>query len=133
MKQFDMKNYGKELILDIHDCYENRFNRKDIARYFDELVELIDMKPMKRTWWDYFWYPKWFIKIMGWDNEDKVYGASAVQFIRTSNITIHVIYNLRQIYLNIFSCKDFDAELVTDFSQCFFWGEIVNKKIIDRL
>ncbi len=128
-----MKNYGKELILDLHDCYEERFNRKDIGRYFDELIDLIGMEKRKRTWWDYFWFPEWFIRLMRWDLDDKVYGASAVQFIQTSNITIHVIYNLRQIYLNIFSCNDFDAEMAADFSQCFFWAEIANKKIIDRL
>lgn len=128
-----MKNYGKELILDLHDCYEERFSRKDIAKFFNELCDLIDMEQGKRSWWDFYYYPLWFIKLMRWDKEDKIYGTSAIQFIRTSNITIHVIYNLRQVYLNIFSCKDFDAEMVIDYSQCFFWGEVKNKQIIDRL
>ena len=127
-----MDNYGKELVLDLHDCYETRFNRKDLSRFFNELCDLIKMKQCKKVFWDYKWYPKFIIRLMGWDKNPKTYGTSGVQFIMTSNITIHIIENLRQIYLNIFSCNDFDAELVTDFAQCFFWGEVVNKQIIDR-
>lgn len=128
-----MDTYGKELVLDLHDCYEERFSRKDIAKFFNELCDLIDMEACKKTWWDYFWWPNWIIKLMKWDQNDRLFGTSAVQFISTSNITIHIINNMRQIYLNIFSCKDFDEDMVIDYAQCFFWGKVVNQKVISRL
>lgn len=127
-----MESYGKELILDLHDCYEERFNRASLKKYFNELCELIDMEQCKLTWWDYFWWPKFIIRMMGWDRSQHLYGTSAVQFIMTSNITIHVIENMRHIYINIFSCKDFDEDVVVDYTQCYFWGEVVNRKVLVR-
>ena len=126
-----MDTYGKELILDLHDCYETRFNRRDLKRYFNELCDLIDMEQMKLSWWDYHWWPAWIVNLMGWRDDPKTYGTSAVQFIMTSNITVHIIDDMYNIYLNIFSCKDFDDELVADFTQCFFWDEIVNKTVLE--
>ena len=38
-----MKNYGKELILDLHDCNSDKFNRTDLEDFFIELCDLIDM------------------------------------------------------------------------------------------
>ena len=128
-----MEIYGKELIIDLHDCYETRFNRKDIKRFFNELCALIDMEQCKLTWWDYFWYPVWFRKFMGWMDNPKTYGTSAVQFIMTSNITIHVIDQLKRVYLNIFSCKDFDEKVVLDYAQYYFGGKIVNQKVFERI
>ena len=36
-------NYGKELILDLHECDPSKFNRKDLEQFCIELCELIDM------------------------------------------------------------------------------------------
>ena len=47
-----MKNYGKELILDLHNCDIELFNRVDIDYYFKELCRQIDMKAEDRFWWD---------------------------------------------------------------------------------
>ena len=127
-----MKTYGKELIIDLHHCNNELFNRKDLKRFFQELTEALDMEACKLSFWDYHYYPKWFIKLMKWDQEDKIFGTSAIQFIRTSNITIHTIDNLRLVYLNIFSCKDFDEDQILDFAICYFGGVAVNHKTIER-
>ena len=42
-----MKNYGKETILDIHNCDAEQFTRKSIRKYFIELCDLIDMQREK--------------------------------------------------------------------------------------
>ena len=60
-------------------------------------------------------------------------GTSAVQFILTSNIIIHTLDLLGNVYINIFSCKDFDPENAIKFSKNWFRGEIVNSHIIERI
>lgn len=121
------KDYGKELILDIHNCNTNNFNRKDLRLFFKQLCELIDMEKCKLTFWDDH----------GVAEEEKqtlphLKGTSAVQFITTSNITIHTLDIMKRVYLNIFSCKDFDSKTVKMFAAFFFDGKIVNCKTIRR-
>src|SRR6266850_7320222 len=112
------KPYGKELILDIHDCDPSTFTRKSIGKFFRELCDLIEMERCKLCWWDDVGVPE----------EDKqtlphLKGTSAIQFIKTSNITIHTLDLLGAVYLNIFSCKDFDAKAAKNFSSKWFGGK----------
>ena len=122
-----MKTYGKELILDLHDCNPELFNEKDLTRFFKELCELIDMQREPLHFWVYE------------DPEEKakapphLKGTSAVQFIQTSNITIHALDDLKAVYLNVFSCKDFESLDVMVFAKEFFGGEIVSNLTRGRL
>ena len=123
-----MSKYGKELILDLHDCKSSfKFNRKDLDIFFKVLCNLIGMKKCKRTFWDYKGYPEEYEKA-----PIHLKGTSAVQFISTSNITIHTLDEMKRVYLNIFSCKPFDEEIAIAFCQEWFAGKIVNSQIIDR-
>ena len=47
-----MEGYGKELILDLHECDVSTFTRESIQNYFDELCKLIDMKQCEMHFWD---------------------------------------------------------------------------------
>ncbi len=38
------KPYGKEFIMDLHECDTKTFTRKSIERYFKEVCDLIHMK-----------------------------------------------------------------------------------------
>jgi len=126
-----MGNFGKELILDMHDCDVSKFNRKDIEDYFIQLCNLIDMVRMDLYFWDY----------LDAAEEDKpklpeeahLVGTSAIQFIRTSNVTIHTIDLFESVYLNIFSCKEFDEDVAKKFSEDFFRGNTVNFHVMDRV
>ncbi|KKT27979.1 MAG: hypothetical protein UW12_C0011G0007 [Parcubacteria group bacterium GW2011_GWF1_43_9] len=121
------KSYGKELVLDLYNCNSKKFNRKEIARYFRELCDLIEMQRDDMHFWDDVGVPK----------KDRVtlphlVGTSAIQFIMTSNVTIHTLDILKRVYLNIFSCKDFDAKIAAEFSRKFFGGKIVTSKVVIR-
>lgn len=110
-----MKDYGKELVLDLHECDSSTFTRKSIRKYFKELCKLIDMQREAIHWWDDLYTPE--------DEKETLphlVGTSAVQFIRTSNITIHSLDIMKRVYLNIFSCKDFDSEVAKNFSVKWF-------------
>ena len=85
------------------------------------------MKRSKLTWWDDYHVPKAYRQ-----TEPHLKGTSAVQFIMTSNITIHTLDLLSHVYLNIFSCKDFDARKAAEFSRKFFDGRIVGFTTVVR-
>jgi S-adenosylmethionine/arginine decarboxylase-like enzyme len=121
------KNYGKEVILDLHDCNPKKFTRKLIKQYFVELCDLIDMQRCKLCWWDDYGLPK-----EKRQTEPHLKGVSAIQFIMTSNITIHTLDLLQSVYVNIFSCKSYDAKIVRDFTKKWFEGKVVNYKVIIR-
>ena len=122
-----MKGYGKELIFDLHECDTATFTRKSIRKFFKELCDLIDMKREKLCWWDDLHTPE-----EEKETEPHLKGTTAVQFIKTSNITIHTLDLLKSVYLNIFSCKDFDPEIVKQFTEEWFKGKIVNNHVIER-
>lgn len=122
-----MKHYGKELILDIHNCNSDTFNRKSIRNYFKKLCELIDMERCKLSWWDDYGVPP-----EEQQTEPHLKGTSAIQFIITSNITIHTLDILKSVYINIFSCKDFDAQKAEDFTKEWFKGKVVNSLLVER-
>ena len=120
------KNYGKELILDLHECNPDLFNRRDLRRFFKQLCEQIDMERCKLTFWDYRWSrkPK--------DIEAHLEGTTAVQFISTSNVTIHTLTQLKAVYLNIFSCKDFNTEKAAYVCRALFEGKVVTQRTVIR-
>lgn len=123
-----MNYYGKELILDLHNCDSSTFTRKSIKKYFELLCEKIDMVPDTLYWWDdYDLDPKYH------QTEPHTKGTSAVQFILTSNITIHTLDILENVYLNVFSCKDFDSNIAIKFSEEWFKGKAVNSQVIERI
>jgi S-adenosylmethionine decarboxylase len=123
-----MHLYGKELIIDLHNCDPVMFDRKSIKGYFVEICKKIDMKRSKLTWWDDYKVPE-----EERQTEPHLKGTSAVQFIMTSNITIHTLDLLGAVYVNIFSCKGFDAEIAKKFTAEWFKGNIVNSHQIDRI
>lgn len=123
-----MKDYGKEIIVDLHNCDPALFTRKSIRDYFKEICVLIDMERGKLCWWDDLYTPD-----EEKETEPHLVGISAVQFIRTSNITIHTLDIMKRVYLNLFSCKDFDGRAVVSFTREWFDGEVVNVVEIRRI
>lgn len=124
-----MKSYGKELILDLHECKNTHlFNRKDLKKFFIELCDFIDMKRCDLYFWDYMGYPEEYKKA-----PVHLKGTSAIQFISTSNITLHTLDVMGIVYLNIFSCKNFNSKQAKAFCRNYFDGKIVNSKTIKRI
>ncbi|MFC2152184.1 S-adenosylmethionine decarboxylase [Bacteroidota bacterium] len=129
MKNFTkLRTYGKELVLDLHHCDASTFTRKSIRKYFKLLCEKIDMQAEKLCWWDDHGIPEELCQ-----TESHTKGTTAVQFILTSNITIHTLDILKNVYINVFSCKDYDANIVEEFSKEWFKGEIVKSTLIERI
>ena len=122
-----VKPYGYELILDIHGCDPNTFNRVSVEDYFEKLCKKIDMTQCDLHFWD-------DVGVAPEEQQTSPHtkGTSAVQFILTSTIVIHTLDLLEKVYINVFSCKDFDPEIVKQFTEEWFKGTIVNNHFIER-
>ena len=119
--------YGLELILDLHGCDERKFNRTDIREYFQRLCALIDMEACDLHFWDDY----------GVEQEErqmdpKTKGTSAVQFILTSTIVIHTLDLIKTVYVNIFSCKDFDTDTAERFTADWFGSKDWTSTVVTR-
>ena len=59
-------------------------------------------------------------------------GTSAVCFILTSTIVIHTLDIPGAVYVNIFSCKPFDAAAATSFTAAWFRGSVAKSTLVER-
>lgn len=121
--------YGKELILDLHECDPATFTRDSIRRYFAGLCDLIGMEACELHFWDDEGLPKEECQA-----DPRTKGISAIQFILTSNIMIHTLDLMKTVHVNLFSCDDFDADMAAEFTANWFWaGRIAQKLVVPRL
>jgi len=124
-----MNGYGKELILDLHECDPSTFHRVSIENFFTTLCEQIDMEKCDLHFWDDVGVPE-----EEKQTEPHLVGTSAIQFIMTSNITIHTLDIMERVYLNIFSCKDFESNKVKFWAMNWFrCKKLVQCIEVDRL
>jgi len=102
--------FGWEVQLDLYDCDEFTISNEEKIKNFGlELCKVIDMIPFGPAYTPYFG-----------DNNEITKGYSLLQFIETSSITGHFSEGTGAAYLNIFSCKAFDAKAAEDFSREYF-------------
>ena len=119
--------YGMEVILNCYDCNVKLFHRKYLRKYFKGLVKLLDMQAGDLYFWDDVGVPK-----EQKQTRPETKGTSAIQFILTSNITIHCLDLLGSVYVNIFSCKEFSGYDFKIYTQNFFNARQVDETTILR-
>jgi len=104
-------SWGISTSIDIYDCNPDSIRDADmIRRFVVELCELIEMKRYGETQVVYF------------GDDERVSGFSMVQLIETSLISAHFANQTNAVYLDVFSCKAYDPDVVREFSQEFFEG-----------
>ena len=97
--------WGYHLQLDAHDCDRALMtDRQHVDTFTRDLVKRIDMKA----------YGDPHIVKFGTGNKE---GFTMFQLIETSNICAHMCDESGDIYLDVFSCKPFEQEVV---EQCFY-------------
>ena len=102
--------FGWELVLDLYDCDQFSISNEEKIRNFGlELCKVIDMIPYGDPMTPYFG-----------ENCEHTKGYSLLQFIETSSITGHFSEGTGAAYLNIFSCKPYDAKAAEDFAVKYF-------------
>jgi S-adenosylmethionine/arginine decarboxylase-like enzyme len=120
--------YGQEILVDIHDCNGGPFSRVFIADFMVRLCDLIDMEREDLHFWDYDEDPEGYA-----DAPDHLKGISAVQFIKTSNVVVHTIDAHNKVFLNVFSCKDFNPATVATFAAEAFGGIVRKAVTVNRI
>ncbi len=122
------KPYGFELILDMHGCDVGKFTRKSIEEYMEAVCAAIDMEREDLHFWDYEGVPEEELP-----KEAHLLGTSAVQFITTSNIVIHTLDLLKAVYVNIFTCKEFDEKVAEQITKEWFGAKECRARFIERI
>ena len=100
--------WGYHLMLDCGGCI-GITDADNIRSFVKELVTAIDMVAVGEPW----------IERTAMGIPDKE-GFSMYQLIVTSNISAHFVDKSKQIYLDVFSCKEFDNETVISIVNKYF-------------
>ena len=104
--------WGLASSIDIYDCDPPSIRDADkIKTFVIELCELIDMKRFQEP------------IIVHFGEDEKVAGFSMVQLIEASLISAHFANFTNTVYLDVFSCKSYDPDVVADFAKTFFAGK----------
>jgi S-adenosylmethionine/arginine decarboxylase-like enzyme len=103
--------WGIASSIDIYDCDPQKIRDAELIRRFvAELCDLIEMKRFGET------------QVVHFGEDERVAGFSMVQLIETSLISAHFANLTNTVYLDVFSCKPYDPQIVKTFAQSFFSG-----------
>lgn len=115
-----LRTWGKHLILDAGGCSPKMIRCPIVIGNFARtLVKRIDMVP----------YGEPQVVKFGFGGKE---GYTLVQLIETSNITAHFVDENNSMYLDVFSCKDFDPEVVKEAVNEFFDAQKFKTKVLLR-
>ena len=108
----DFNVWGMASSIDIYECDPALIRSADHIRQFvKDLCDLIEMKRFGET------------QVVHFGEDEKVAGFSMVQLIETSLISAHFANLTNVTYLDVFSCKPYDPEVVREFACGYFGGK----------
>ena len=116
--------YGQELTVDIYECDLKKISDgKHIKEYLVKLCdEIIEMKR----------YGPAIVKHFGHESLITA-GYSMVQLIETSCVSGHFSEYKKSAYVNIFSCKWFDAKEAGRFTKNWFGAKKARVRLAARV
>lgn len=115
-----MKYWGIHTVLDLSNCTPEPIrNPEVIKQWVKDLVVLLDMEA----------YGEPLIERFG--KEDKA-GYTCVQLIQTSNICAHFAEDSNSVFIDVFSCKEYDPIVVEDHCLSVFGGRINQCNVMYR-
>ncbi len=119
-KKPETKNYGPHLILDCYGANPEKLNDLDfIFDFLDKLPALIGMQKIG---------PPQMARVRQAD----IAGVTGIIIIVTSHISIHTYVNKDCFFMDVFSCKDFDPELVINHVKTNFEVKEIESVLIER-
>jgi S-adenosylmethionine/arginine decarboxylase-like enzyme len=111
--------YGRHLVASAHGCNAALLDKEAIVRFLKEMTARIDMVAFGEP----------FVERFGGGIE---VGISGVQLIETSAITLHTNDGARDLYLDVFSCKDFSADAALAVVREYFAPTSIHKQELLR-
>jgi len=116
------KFWGYHLILDVAACdIESVTNGTKIAEFARELVKKINMKAYGEPQVVHFA-----------DHDAEKAGYTLIQLIETSNITAHFCDIDGNAYIDVFSCLQFDNEIVKQVVTDYFNPKSIRETYLIR-
>jgi S-adenosylmethionine/arginine decarboxylase-like enzyme len=107
--------------IDLYHCNpETIRSAEKIKQFVIELCDLIEMKRFGDT------------QVVHFGEDEKVAGYSMTQLIETSLISAHFANLTNTTYLDVFSCKAYDAGKVVNFAKAFFQAETATLHVVER-
>ena len=111
--------WGMLAAVDLHGCDASVLRDPDVIRAFvTEVVPAIGMEAHGPTYLERF-------------GEGELEGWSAMQFIKTSSIVVHADEHGRRCFVDVFSCRAFDPEIVATIARQFFGG-LASTRVLER-
>lgn len=114
--------FGRELVLDLYGCSSVTISDTGLIRGFPN--KLFDVSGMKRSSEPIF-------SCSGEGLEGSRF-FSIIQFSEEGSVSGHFSREYSSVYLNIFSCKEFNIETVENFSKKYFGASTVRSSFIIR-
>lgn len=108
----DIRNaWGLACSFDIYNCNPEVIRDSEAIKSF--VIELCDLIEMKRFG---------DCVVVNFGEDERVAGFSMTQLIETSLISAHFANASNTTYLDVFSCKPYDPEVVEKFALNYFGG-----------
>ncbi len=115
------KIWGLASAIDIYECDPEKIRDADVIKQFVvDLCDLIEMKRFGET------------QVVNFGEDERVAGFSMIQLIETSLISAHFANKTNATYLDVFSCKTYDPEIVKSFAQNYFGGSFSTMNVTLR-
>ena len=112
--------WGYHAIMDAAGCDHEKITSYDnIYNFAKQLVKDIDMVAYGEP------------QIVNFGSGDKA-GYTLVQLIETSNICAHFVNENDTMYLDVFSCKPFDENIVENLLVQYFDAKTIRRAFIKR-
>ncbi len=112
-------SWGMLAAVDLRGCDASALRDPDAIRAFvGEVVPAIGMEAHGPTYLERF-------------GEGELEGWSAMQFIKTSSIVVHADEHGRRCFVDVFSCRAFDPEIVATIARQFFGG-LASTRVLER-
>ena len=114
------KEWGQSIAIDLFGCDQKMLtDPKKLKTYVVQLTKKIKMKRHGETLIDRF-------------GSGDLEGYSALQFIETSSIAIHLDEHGLRAFIDIFSCKRFNTQEAEKFTKAFFKAKTSKSKTFFR-
>ncbi len=112
--------WGQSLSVDLSGCEHSLMINPEKLKEFSRMIcKEINMIPFGEPMVHRF-------------GEGTLEGYSMMQFIMTSNITVHLDEVKDRAFIDIFSCKKFDVKTAKNFCQNFFMAKKIRAKNLYR-
>lgn len=103
--------WGLSTSINVHDCDPDLIRSGDQIERFT--VQLCNLLRVRRTG---------DIRLVRFGADPAIYGYSMVQMIETSLVSAHFAEQTNAAYIDIFSCRWYDARAAAEFAARFFKG-----------